>query len=122
MATPPVLEILIYALVLSGAPTPISCEVQRDNTVRCSNGTTASWDERAGYATVNAIPVVRNGEGRLVFGNGITSARNAFGWTQFTNGVAIRRDYLGGNPDAYYVQPSLFCAEVTPSKAACRQR
>ncbi len=66
--------------------------------------------------------VARNAEGRLVFGNGITSARNAFGWTQFTNGVAIRRDYLGGRPDAFFVNPSLLCQEVTVTKAECKPR
>jgi hypothetical protein len=66
--------------------------------------------------------VTRNADGDVIFGNGITSARNSFGWTRFTNGVMIRRDYLGEHPDAYLVNPALLCQEVTPSKAECRAR
>jgi hypothetical protein len=120
MSTAPILDILIFALVLGGAPAPMSCEIAKDSSIRCSNGATATWEERAGYTSVNGIPVTRKPDGHLIFGNGITSSRNAFGWTQFTNGVAIRRDYLGGRPDAYYVNPSLLCQEVTPSKAECK--
>lgn len=122
MAAAPILDILIYALVLSGAPSPMSCEVQRDNSIRCSNGTTATWDSRTDLVSVNRIPVTRNADGHFIFGNGITSARNSFGWTRFTNGVMIRRDYLGGHPDAYLVNPALLCQDVTPTKAECKPR
>jgi hypothetical protein len=122
MATVPILDILVLALVLSGTPAPMSCEVAANGGIRCSNGTTATWDPRTDLVSVNSIPVTRNANGHFIFGNGITSARNSFGWTRFTNGVMIRRDYLGGHPDAYLVNPALLCQEVTPAKAECKAR
>ncbi len=122
MAVPPVLDILVYALVLSGAPKAISCEAHSETQIVCSNGTTATWDTQAGYASVNGIPVTRDKNGRVVFGNGITSSRTAFGWTAFTNGVQVRHDVLGGRPDAYLVNPDLICDKVSETKAACTKR
>lgn len=118
----PILDILIYALVLGGTPGPLACEVAPDQRIRCSNGSTATWDPRTDYVSVNGVPVTRRADGHFIFGNGITSARSALGWTQFTNGIMIRRDHLGGNPDAYLVNPALLCREVTATKAECRPR
>jgi len=122
MSAPPILDILMSVLILSGAPSPMACEVGTDQAIRCTNGAAVTWNERSNYTTINGIPVTRGGDGRLVFGNGITSSRNAFGWTQFTNGIMIRQDYLGGHPDAYLVNPSLLCREVSQTKAECVPR
>ena len=118
----PILDILIYALVLGCTPAPLACEVAPDQRIRCTNGAVATWDPKTEYVSVNGVPVTRKPDGHFIFGNGITSARSALGWTQFTNGIMIRRDHLGGHPDAYLVNPALLCREVTPSKAECRPR
>ena len=121
MAWPPVLDILIYALVLSGTPAPATCEAKTEELVVCTNGTTAKWDARTDISSVNGTPVYRR-NGRTVFGNGISGGKNAFGWTVFSNGVMTRRDSLGGNPDAYLINPDLICEAVGERKAACRKR
>ncbi len=121
MAVPPVLDILVYAVILTGTPTPLACEAKSERMVLCSNGTAGTWDPRTDAVAVNGTPVfIQNG--RYKFGNGITGSRNSFGWTAFSNGVMIRRDYLGGHPDAYFINPDLLCETVGEGKAACRKR
>ena len=75
-----------------------------------------------GRLSVNGTPIARRPDGRLIFGNGITGGRNAFGWTSFTSGVMIRHDTLGNNPDAYLINPDLFCESEGDKKAHCRKR
>jgi hypothetical protein len=121
MAWPPVLDILIYTMVLSGAPAPATCEAKSEELVACSTGATGKYDPRTDMVSVNGTPVFRR-NGRYEFGNGMTGARNAMGWTVFTNGVLIRRNVLGGDPDAYLINPDLICENVSDRKAACRKR
>jgi hypothetical protein len=121
MAWPPVLDILVYAVVLSGAPAPTVCEAVSEDTVTCTNGATGKWDPRSDTVAVDGTPVYLQ-NGKYVFGNGMTSSRNAFGWTAFTNGMMIRRDVLGGKPDAWLISPDLECETVTERKAECRRR
>lgn len=121
MAWPPILDILVYAMVLSGAPGPGACEATSQETIVCTNGVAAKWDERTDTIAVNGTPVYRQA-GRYVFGNGITGSRNSFGWTVFSNGVMIRHDVLGGRPEAYLINPDLVCDTVSEKKAECRRR
>ena len=121
MAWPPVLDILMYALVLGGAPVPAQCEAKSETQVACTTGATATWDPRTDVVVVNGTPIYRQG-GRTKFGNGLSGGKNAFGWTVYTNGVMVRRDALGGNPDAYLINSDLICESLNDRKAACRHR
>jgi hypothetical protein len=122
MAWQPVLEILVYSIVLGGTPVPAACEVKTNQAVECTNGAVGKWDERSNTLSVNGSPVyVING--RTIFGNGmLTGSKNTFGWTAFNNGVLIRRNILGGDPDAYLINPDLVCETVSEKKAVCHHR
>ena len=122
MAWPPVVDILMYAVVLSGGPTALSCEATSADSVVCSNGTTAKWNERTNLVSVNGNPVYYRDGHYEFLGTLMTGARNSFGWTVFTNGVMVRRDYLGGHPDAWFINPDLLCETTGERTAACRKR
>ncbi|HEX9462004.1 MAG TPA: hypothetical protein VGB82_05335 [Alphaproteobacteria bacterium] len=116
------LEVLIYALVITGQPVPAECNLRPDKTVACSNGVTAA-------ATGTGVGMVLNGtvsiqparDGSLLFSNGITASRGSAGWIRFSTGIAARRD-TSGYRNSFLVAPDLVCTEESETKASCKKR
>jgi hypothetical protein len=117
----PILDILMFAVVLSGTPTPMACEAKSETDFVCSGGINATWDPRTNIASVGGTPVYRQ-DGKYKFGNNISGSRNSFGWTVFSNGMMVRHDNLGGRPDAWLINPDLLCDTVDERHAACKRR
>jgi hypothetical protein len=116
------LEVLIYALVITGHPVPTECNLRPDKTVVCSNGVTAA-DNGTGVGmvlngTVNIQPAR---DGSLLFSNGITASRSSAGWIRFSSGISARRD-TAGYRNTFLVAPDLICTEESETKASCKKR
>jgi hypothetical protein len=119
------LEVLIYALVLTGNPAPASCDLKKDKTVVCTNGVTATEDKQAGGMVLSLkdkdpVKIVAARDGRLLFSNGITSAMGSAGWVNFSTGVRARRST--GREIGFMIAPDLFCEDVSETSAACHRR
>ena len=121
MAWLPLVDIVMYAVVLTGTPQPASCEATSETTAVCSTGVKATWDPRTNIPSVGGTPVYVD-NGHYKFGNGITGTHNAFGWTLFTNGMMVRHNNLGGRPDAWLINPNLVCDTADERKASCLKR
>lgn len=122
------LEVLIYALVITGNPVPAECSLRPDKSVACTNGMTAVEDRRAGGIIFDGKSLsgkkvlVRYGrDGGLLFSNGISAARTSAGWIKFSSGVEARRD-MSGVHNAFLVAPDLICTEDGDTHAACKRR
>ncbi len=119
------LEVLIYALVITGQPVPTACDLRPDKTVLCTNGLTVREDTRVGgmiFSGKNIAVEVRYArDGRLLFSNGITASRTSTGWISFSSGVEARRD-MSGRANTFLVAPDLVCTEVSKTEASCNRR
>lgn len=122
------LEVLIYALVITGNPVPTDCALRADKSVLCTNGLSAAEDPRVGGILFDGKMLagkkvlVRYGrDGSLLFSNGITASRTSAGWIKFSSGVEARRD-MSGASNAFLVAPDLICTEVTGTQASCKRR
>jgi len=117
------LEVLIYALVVTGQPVPTECTLKPDKSVACTNGVTAVENRRAGGLMIlnDKIAVQAARDGTLLFSNGITASRTSSGWIKFSNGVEARRD-MSGHTNTFLVAPDLVCSQESESKASCRKR
>ena len=125
MALAPI-EVLIYALVITGNPVPTDCSVQRDKSVLCTNGVIATqavsgivFDGKSLNGKKIMLQYARDGS--LLFSNGITASRTSAGWIKFSNGIEARRDMSGGT-NTFLVAPDLVCAEISPTQANCKRR
>ena len=114
------LEVLIYAMVISGHPGPAECTLKADKSVVCTNGMKAVEGPNRGIVFNDKILVQSGMDGSLMFSNGIKSQMGSAGWIKFSNGVAARRDTRGG--DGFVIAPDLFCHDVEMGKAACVKR
>ena len=122
------LEVLIYALVVTGNPVPTECSLKADKSIQCTNGVTATEDRRAGALVFAGKPLAGKTvkvqyarDGSLLFSNGVTASRTATGWIKFSNGVEARRD-MSGATNTFLVAPDLVCTEDTSAHASCRRR
>lgn len=125
MALAPI-EVLIYALAITGTPVPIACDMRPDKAVVCTNGMTVREDSRVGgmvFSPQKGAPVmVKYGrDGRLLFSNGVTASRTSAGWIKFSSGVEARRD-MSGETNTFLVAPDLVCTEMSPTQASCKRR
>lgn len=122
------LEVLIYALVITGNPVPTDCNLRTDKSVVCTNGLTATEDRRAGGMVFDGkslagkkVMVQYGRDGSLLFSNGITASRASAGWIRFSSGVEARRD-MSGASNAFLVAPDLICTEISGTQASCKRR
>ncbi|HTY68414.1 MAG TPA: hypothetical protein VMH36_17300 [Alphaproteobacteria bacterium] len=125
MALAPI-EVLIYALVITGNPVPTDCSVQRDKSVLCTNGLTATqavngivYEGKSLNGKKIMVQYARDGS--LLFSNGISASRTSAGWIKFSNGVEARRDMSGGT-NMFLVAPDLVCSEISSTQATCKRR
>ena len=125
MAITPI-EVLIYALVISGKPDVMSCDLKPNQSVQCSNGVTAIADRTVGGMILTiggkeTVKIQAARDGQLLFSNGITAIRLPSGWIKFSNGVETRRD-TSGVYNAFLVAPDWICSEVDMNRASCKKR
>jgi hypothetical protein len=120
------LEVLIYALVVTGNPVPADCTLQRDKSVLCTNGVTATqgvngimFDGKS--LNGKKVMVQYAHDGSLLFSNGITASRTSAGWIKFSNGIQARRD-MAGVANEFLVTPDLVCTQVSDTQASCKRR
>jgi hypothetical protein len=125
MALAPI-EVLIYALVITGNPVPTDCSVQRDKSVLCTNALMATqavngivYEGKSLDGKKVMVQYARDGS--LLFSNGISASRSSAGWIKFSNGVEARRDMAGGT-NTFLVAPDLVCSEVSDTRATCKRR
>jgi hypothetical protein len=110
-----IIEIAVYAAVLSGAQ-PMLCGLYDDAVVaRCSNGLTAVIVGSSTVAYGNGVVVRHKRDEFPVFDDGLQSWFNSAHWLEFSNGTSVRRrstgDYEFGN--------GLVCRLEMPSLANC---
>ena len=116
------LQVLIYALVITGNPAPAECNLKPNNVVICSNGVSAVEDAKTrGMILNNKILVQPAVDGGLMFSNGITAIRASAGWIRFSSGIQARHD-TAGYRNAFRVAPDLICSEISETKAICQKR
>lgn len=122
------LEVLIYALVITGNPVPTDCTLKADRSVLCTNGLSATEDPRVGGILFDGkmlagkkVMVHYGRDGSLLFSNGITASRTSAGWIKFSSGVEARRG-MSGAPNAFLVAPDLLCTELSETQASCKRR
>ncbi len=122
------LEVLIYALVVTGNPVPAECNLRPDKSVLCTNGITATEDRRVGGIVFDGkifkgkpVKLQAARDGSLLFSNGITASRTSAGWIKFSSGVEARRD-MSGAQNAFLVAPDLICTQVSDTQAVCKKR
>ncbi|MBB6252411.1 hypothetical protein [Nitrospirillum iridis] len=115
-----VLEVAVYALVLTGGKTAFFCE-QKELTaeravVDCTNGLSAT-EEKGVIRYDSGVVVTRLPDGGLSFSNGITAHWGAGSWVQFSNGVSLRR-VAGGN---FRSSTGMLCEAGGMVKASCHK-
>ena len=117
------LEVLIYALVVTGQPVPAECTLKPDKSVACTNGVTAVENRLPGGLMIlnNKIAIQTARDGSLLFSNGITAGRTSSGWIKFSTGVEARRD-MSGHTNTFLVAPDLVCTQDSDTKASCKKR
>jgi hypothetical protein len=116
------LEVLIYAIVVTGQPVPAECTLKPDKTVACTNGVTAvEGSGHMGMVLNGNVSIQPARDGSLLFSNGITVSRSSAGWIRFSNGIAARKD-LSGYRNTFLVAPDLVCTEESETKASCKKR
>lgn len=109
-----VIEIAIYAAVMSGA-SPLVCHLQDSAVTRCSNGLVAEALSATTVRYGNGIVVEHQGDRFPVFSNGMRSWLSSAGWLQFGNGIGVRR--IGdGN---YVFSNGLHCVSELPDLVNC---
>ncbi|MEA1677241.1 hypothetical protein [Nitrospirillum sp. BR 11163] len=120
-----VLEVAVYALVLTGGKTPFFCEqkgaavapvVVTQVVVECTNGLSAT-EEKGVIHYDNGVAVSRLPDGNLSFSNGITAHWGAGSWVQFSTGVSMRR-VAGGN---FRSSTGMLCEAGGTTKASCHK-
>ncbi|MDE1149346.1 MAG: hypothetical protein PW843_22560 [Azospirillaceae bacterium] len=111
-----VLEVAVYALVLTGGKTAFFCE-QKADAVECSNGLSATEGEKGTIRYDDGVVVSRLADGSLSFSNGITAHWGAGSWVQFSNGVSLRR-VAGGN---FKSSTGMLCDAGGTTKASCHE-
>lgn len=125
MALAPI-EVLIYALVITGNPVPAACDVRPDKSALCTNGVRAT-ESVSGIVfdgtSLNGkrVMVQYARDGRLLFSNGISASRTSAGWIKFSNGIEARRD-MSGAGNTFLIAPDLVCSETSETHADCRRR
>ena len=90
-----VLEVAVFAMVLTSATAPFDCWMETDQSVVCNNDLIA---QEIGYGRIlfsNGVTVHKDAGGTLWFDNGIDAFMDATGWIQFSNGQAARRNHEG---------------------------
>ncbi|TWB41731.1 hypothetical protein [Nitrospirillum pindoramense] len=110
-----VLEVAVYALVMTGGNKPFFCE-QTDQVVECTNGLSAT-EEKGVIHYDNGVVVSRLPDGNLSFSNGITAHWGAGSWVQFSNGISMRR-VAGGN---FKSSTGMLCEAGGTIKASCHK-
>jgi hypothetical protein len=115
-----VLEVAVYALVLTGGKTPFFCEQKgpavAQVVVECTNGLSAT-EEKGVIHYDNGVVVSRLPDGNLSFSNGVTAHWGAGSWVQFSNGVSLRR-VAGGN---FKSSTGMLCEAGGTVKASCHK-
>jgi hypothetical protein len=110
-----IIEIAVYAAVLSGAQ-PMICSLDDDAIVaRCSNGLTAVIVGSSTVAYGNGVVVRHKGDEFPVFDNGLQSWFSSAHWLEFSNGISVRRRSIGD----YEFSNGLVCRVEMPSLVDC---
>jgi len=113
-----ILEVAVFAVLVTNAADPFFCRTLAEGGARCSNGLGV---EATGEHTIrfsNFVTVTKLNNGDLAFSNGLTSSRGSFGGYQFSNGVSVRR--LAGG--IYEFSSGLICRPRLPAIAECVRR
>ena len=109
-----VLEIAIYAMVISGQPQALQCAESDLGNVNCTNGLSASEDQNGHIQFSNGVKIDKI---TGVFSNGITAHRDSTGWLEFSNGLSVHRD----TPYRYRIGNRLTCLLQERTTAVCQE-
>ena len=90
-----VLEVAVFAMVLTGGAAPFDCWMETDASVVCDNDLVAQEFGEGQIHFSNGVVVHKDAGGELWFDNGIDTFMDAAGWIQFSNGITARRDRNG---------------------------
>ncbi|MDR3516161.1 MAG: hypothetical protein P4M00_10105 [Azospirillaceae bacterium] len=90
-----VIEVAVYALVLTKASLPFTCAPHGADGASCSNGYSATVDGDKNIVFQDGVAIEKMPDGGLKFSNGINSYWGSMGWIQFSNGMSVRRDNRG---------------------------
>jgi len=108
-------EIAVYAVILSGGHAELTCYGHEHERVTCSNGLEATITDGGAVAFSNAVTVNRN-NGFPIFSDGTHSWLNSAGWVAFSTGVNVRRM----TPDYFKFSTGIECKTQLPNVVACK--
>ncbi|CAK0762056.1 Membrane-bound lysozyme inhibitor of c-type lysozyme MliC [uncultured Gammaproteobacteria bacterium] len=110
-----VLEVAIYALVMTSTTMPFTCEQGNQDGVVCSNGISAAEDGEGHLRYSNGLTVLKDRQGGIAFSNGVTTHFDAAGWVKFSSGISVRRETL----EKYRFSNGMVCRLMEPTRAWC---
>jgi len=110
-----VLEVAIYALVLSGGGEPFSCEAKAEG-VACTNGLGAVLNDAGNIEYSNGVQVAKLVDGTVAFTNGVKTHWGSAGWVQFSSGLSVRRMTDG----SFRFSNGMSCRAESRTKVDCR--
>ena len=90
-----VLEVAVFAMVLTNTVAPFDCWMEADQSVVCTNDLVAQEIGHGRIRFSNGVTVHQDAGGALWFDNGIDTHMDSTGWIQFSNGQSARRDREG---------------------------
>ncbi|WP_439815762.1 hypothetical protein [Zavarzinia sp. CC-PAN008] len=85
------LEIAVYAVVVTGSSQPFTCSVEARSHAACTNGLTAILRTARDLDFSNGISVRRGIDGTLLFSSGVRAQFNNLGQVAFSNGLNVRK-------------------------------
>ena len=107
-------EIAVYAVILSGGNTGLTCYGHEHERVTCTNGLEATITEGGNVSFSNGVIVNRN-KGFPTFSDGTHSWLNSAGWVAFSTGVYVRHI----SADYYKFSTGIECKTELPTVVAC---
>ncbi|CAK0757933.1 MliC domain-containing protein [Azospirillaceae bacterium] len=112
------LEIAVYALVVSGQNTPFACAPYDGKYVACTNGMVATTDRDNNIHFKNGVVITKDARGGITFSNGVTAHFDSTGWVKFSNGYVVRKDFK--NRNQFNFSNGLQCELVKEDRAVCQ--
>jgi hypothetical protein len=108
------MEITVYAVILSGGHTAIDCHGSDHERVTCSNGLEAMVTEAGDIAFSNDVIVHRN-NGFPTFSDGTRSWLDSMGSVTFSTGIHVRRM----SSDYFKFSTGIECKTQLPTVVQC---
>jgi hypothetical protein len=110
------LEVAIYAMVLTNPPAAFKCVADGVGGANCTNGLAAEVTAKGDIRFSNGVTVNKGRDGSVKLSNGVSTHFDIAGWVEFSSGVAVRRE----TPYRFRFSNGYVCVLAEKEMAECR--